>query len=168
MADVQNEQFDVEAYIQQSLKGLELATEAHKATWGLGREGRWNANQDTGELSLHFEDGTVATADMQIIGTLNTEDGTFLWGWEHPSVDPELQRNAALVREFGQKHGIKEMTTQKISCTEERAWELTALAMRLASANGAFRAVAAHGTHVFINFGEVQLEKDPPLFSAFR
>ncbi|MDZ7965229.1 MAG: hypothetical protein RM368_09660 [Nostoc sp. DedSLP03] len=58
---------------------------------------------------------------MQIIGTYNITDSSWLWGWNHPSVVPGLQSHARLVRNYGEEHGIESLTTQKLSCTENQA-----------------------------------------------
>jgi hypothetical protein len=148
---------DIDAFIAGSVEGLRLATEAHQGTWRLGEEESWNVDQDTGQIVFEFSDGTVASAPVQIVGTFNAGDNTFMWGWDHPSVDPALQASASRVKAFGEEHGFRELTTQTVSCTEKRAWEYTALAMRLAEASGAYRAEAAPGTYVFMTFGELRL-----------
>jgi len=152
--------FDIEAFIAGSVEGLKMTTDAHRGTWHLGEEKSWNVDQDNGQIVFSFANGTTASSPVQIIGTLNTKDSTFMWGWNHPSVVPALQANAFQVKAFGEEHGSKELTTQKITCSEMRAWEYTALAMRLSEASGAYRAEAAPGTFVFMTFGEVCLAKE--------
>jgi hypothetical protein len=151
---------NVEEFISGSVEGLRMTTDAHRATWHLGEEKSWDVDQDNGYIIFSFEDGTIAKAPVQIIGTFNANDDTFMWGWDHPSIVSALQANALRVKQFGEEHGSKELTTQKVTCTEMRAWEYTALAMRLAESNGAYRAEATPGTFVFMNFGEVQLAKE--------
>jgi len=151
---------DIEEFIAGSVEGLKMTTDAHSGTWHLGEEKTWDVDQDNGQIIFSFADGTVASSPVQIIGTFNAKDSTFMWGWDHPSVVPALQANALRVKKFGEEHNSKELTTQKVSCTEMRAWEYTALAMRLSEASGAYRAEAAPGTFVFMNFGEVHLAKE--------
>jgi hypothetical protein len=152
--------FDIEAFIAGSVEGLKMTTDAHKATWHLGEEKSWNVDQDTGQIVFAFANGTTASSPVQIVGTFNAKDNTFMWGWDHPSVVPTLQASAVRVRAFGEEHGLREFTTQKVSCSEMRAWEYTALAMRLSKASGAYRAETAPGTFVFMTFGEVFLAKE--------
>lgn len=149
---------DANLYIQQAIEGLRTQTAAHSATWHLGEEENWAADQDNGLIEFSFADGTVAEAEMQIIGTYNTLDGTFLWGWDHPSVEEPLRAHAKLAREFGKKHGITTYTERTIECTEDEAWELTAVAARLGNANGAYRGPAGTAL-VYMTFGEVKLHK---------
>lgn len=143
---------------KQAIEGLREQTAAHMETWNLGGEKEWFVDQDEGIIEFLFENGVVATAPVQIIGTLNPGDGTFLWGWDHPSVEPPLQRAAWLVKEYGEENDIAAFTNQKVPCNEDEAWAFTALAARLDGANGAYRADAG-GPYVYMTFGSVTLGK---------
>lgn len=149
---------DPNLYIQQAIEGLRTQTTMHSATWHLGDEENWAADQGNGRIEFTFADGTVAEADMQIIGTYNTLDGTFLWGWDHPSVEEPLRAHAKLARDFGKKHKLSKYTERTIECTEDEAWELTAVAARLGNANGAYRGPAGTAL-VYMTFGEIELHK---------
>ncbi len=152
---------DVRQFIEASMEGLRLQTDGHAATWHLGDEKTWNANQDTGELRFTFSDGVTATTQFQSIGTYDTLDSTFLWGWDHPSVVEPLREHAKLAKAWGTKNGIQRFTTRKVKCSEQEAWEFTAVAARLANANGAYRGPAGT-TMVFMTFGTITLEKAKP------
>lgn len=154
------DKFDLQQFIAGSMEGLRLATNAHSETWHLGEEETWDINQDAGLIVFSFSDGSIAKAPVQIIGTFNANDNTFMWGWDHPSIVPALQESAKRVKEFAIENKIKELLSQKTSCDENRAWEYSALAMRLTEANCAYRAEASPGTYVFMNFGQVSLEKE--------
>jgi hypothetical protein len=149
---------DPQLFIQQSVAGLRTQTSAHAATWHLGEETNWAADQDTGRIRFTFADGTVAEADLQIVGTYNTLDGTFLWGWDHPSVAEPLRKHSSLAKEFGEKHGLTLYTERKVKCSEEDAWAFTAVAARLGNANGAYRGPAGTAL-VYMTFGEIKLSK---------
>jgi hypothetical protein len=151
--------FDIEAFIADSYEGLKLVMDAHRKKWNLGEEKSWKVDERDGRIIVSFMDGTVASAPAQIIGTLNSKDGTFHWGWEHAAVVPSMQLHAEIVRSFGNKHRARELTTQIIPCTEKRAWELTALATLLAEANGAYRVQPKPDIYVYMTFGEVSLSK---------
>ncbi|MCG7496417.1 hypothetical protein MHO82_06050 [Vibrio sp. Of7-15] len=145
-----------EKYIAQSFSGLKNATEAHSSSWGLGSEKHWSVDLNLGKVRFDFSDGKVAEAPVQIIGTYSP-NGTFMWGWEHPSVPSELSEHANFVKTFGHKYQLSELVTHVVKLSEERAWEYTALAMRLGKANGAYRADAGGGTQVYMTFGEITL-----------
>ncbi|BBW91659.1 hypothetical protein PS1M3_17460 [Pseudoalteromonas sp. PS1M3] len=157
----QAEEMDPQKYIAQSYSGLQDVTQAHSRSWGLGQEINWGVDQSTGLISFIFEGGKKAEAPVQIIGTYSSSQGTFMWGWEHPSVQPSIGEAAALVKNFGEEHGLSKLTSQPVKLTEQEAWEFTALAMRLSNANGAYRANAGGGTWVYMTFGKVSLSQNP-------
>jgi hypothetical protein len=148
---------DYELLIQQSIEELRLKTAAHDATWHLG-EAAWDVDQDAGEIVFTAPNGIAAVCPVQIIGTFNSLDNTFLWGWDHPSIEPPLRRHAEQVRAYGEQFNIEELITRKLSCSEQDAWKFTALACKLCDAQGAYRGPAG-ATFVFMTFGEVSLSK---------
>jgi len=145
------------ALIEQSMNELRLKTEAHNGTWQLG-QADWSVQQETGRIVFKSPDGITATCPAQIIGTFDTEDSTWMWGWDHPSVLPPLQAHAKRLRMYGQEHGISRLTTQTLQSSEEEAWEFAALACKLCGAQGAYRGPAGSAM-VFMTFGEVKLSK---------
>jgi hypothetical protein len=148
---------DYRTLIEQSMEELRLKTAAHDGGWRLS-EASWNVNQDAGTIVFTRPDGITATCPVQIIGTYNTEDGTWLWAWDHPSIVPPLQEHAKQVRAYGQRHGLDRLTTRKLACEESEAWEFTALACKLCQAQGAYRGPAGTA-RVFMTFGDVKLSK---------
>ncbi len=144
----QAEDMDPQKFIEQSYEGLQNVTQAHSESWGLGKEINWGVDQNSGKLRFIFENGKKAEAPVQIIGTYSSSQNSFMWGWDHPSVQPGIGDAAALVKKFGEEHGLTKLTSQPVQMTEQEAWELTALAMRLSEANGAYRANAGGGTLV--------------------
>jgi hypothetical protein len=142
--------------IAQSMEELRLKTQAHNATWHLG-EADWSVDQDQGQIVFEHK-GITATAPVQIVGTFDGDDSTWLWGWDHASVVPALQEHARRVREYGEDHGITRLTTKKLVCSENEAWEFAALACKLCDAQGAYRGPAG-SAFVFMTFGKVTLTR---------
>ena len=156
---LKKKKFDIEAFIAGSLEGMKLVNETHKKTWRLGQEQSWKVDEVEGRISFSFADGAVVSAPVQIVGTYSVAEKTFTWAWEHPAVEYRLQQHAARVKAFGAQYGSKELKTAKISCSEKRAWEYTALAMLLAEANGVYRVKGSEDVLVFMTFGDVAIEK---------
>ena len=149
---------DFDLLLEQSMEELRIKVEAYDSMWQIG-EADWNVDQDLGTIVFTSPDGRVATAPVQIVGTYNTLDGTWLWGWENPSVLPPLQEAARRVRKYGEKHGIRQLTTRKLKCTEDDAWAFTAFACKLCEGQGAYRG-PADTTMVFMAFGDVTVSDD--------
>lgn len=143
------------AFLEASMEGLRLQTEAHQGAWRLGESDRWDFSQDTGELIFTFPDMEVRTA-AQIVGTFDSAQGTWMWGWANPSIDPRLVRDSTRAREHGAQHRIRRLTERKWPGEEIDAWRMTALTNRLCSSNGAYLGPAG-STYVFFTFGEVRL-----------
>ena len=156
------EEFVIEDFVEASVEGLRLQTESHDRTWGISKADNWDVDQEAGVISWSFADGTKAVAPVQIIGSFNPNDGSFMWGWDHPSVYPALQESARLVKQFGETHQLSKFTQQKIYISgESEAWEFVAVANRLAESNGGYRGDAG-GPIVFMTFGEISLSKESP------
>jgi len=156
-----SEKFDLENYISASMEGLLIQNETHMNTWGIGKSGTWNVDQEAGIIEWSFPEGKAATAPVQIIGTYNSNDSSFLWAWDHPSILEPLQEHAKLVKAFGLKHSIKKFTERKVIVTENEAWEFIAVANRLAGSNGGYRAEAG-GPLGFMTFGTITLKNEKP------
>ncbi|MDR1442814.1 MAG: hypothetical protein LBJ02_10630 [Bifidobacteriaceae bacterium] len=83
-------------------------------------EGNWDADLAAGTFAWHGTRGDLSSR-IQVLGTRNPRDNSFLWGWDHPSVSPELAEAAKRVKDFGQEHEIAALTTRKIQCTQDQA-----------------------------------------------
>lgn len=149
--------FDMDAFIAESLEGLQLVTQAHMQTWGFDKAESWNLDQEEGIIRFELPEGITAAAPAQIAGTYSKQDGSFMWAWNHPSVEPALQQAAIKVRRFGKRHQYTEFTTHLVDCDQNRAWEFAAVTMRLNKLHGAYRGPAGHDVYVFIVFGEITL-----------
>lgn len=149
---------DTNIFVQQTVNGLRAQTAAHNATWHLDKATQWAADQDSATLFFTFADGSVASASFQIVGTYNGDEETFLWGWDHPSVQPALRKHAQLAHEWGETHGLKDYTTPLVQCSQDKAWEFVAVAARLGEANGAYRGPSG-STYIFMTFGKITLQK---------
>lgn len=121
-------------------------------SWGLGSEESWNLDMDKGLLEFSFPDGRIATVQVQIVGTLNMADSSFLWGWDHPSVPSGLRRAAEAVKNYGENNSNMLYTERMVKCNEEKAWEFTALAAQLDQSEGAYRGRSGN-TWIYMVFG---------------
>lgn len=150
---------EVDAVFERAEAELKLKTEAAMGMWGLGSGTSWAVDLEVGRITFVNEKGWEITAPVQVVGTFNTVDNTWLWGWDHPSVPAPVAEHAKLVRDFGAKHGLEMLTTRKIEADETDAWTFTALACHLAGAQGGYRGPAGDA-RVFMTFGTVSI-RDP-------
>lgn len=146
-----------EVALSRAMNGLIQKTQVHNETWRQGAS-KWSVDLDRGVIEFENDRGWHISAPVQVIGTYNTRDGTFLWGWDHPSVPSHAATAAKRVLEYGKRHKIKRMTTRMVSITEEQAWQYTALADYLTGGAGAYRGPTGH-LLVFMTFGEITITK---------
>lgn len=144
-------------FLARSMEELRIKTAAHDRLWHLG-EADWSVDQDGGTIVFKRQDDVVATCPVQIIGTFNTADSTWLWAWDHPSVQPALRQHAERLRAYGETHGIDRLTTRKLESSEDECWEFAALACKISDAQGAYRGPAGQAL-VFMTFGQPTLGK---------
>ncbi len=148
---------EIDAVFERARAEADLKTEANIGLWH--QDGaRWDADLEAGTITFTNTRGWTIVAPVQVIGTRNTADGSFLWGWDHPSVPEPLAADARRVFDFGQAQGLEALTTRKIAAEEDDAWAFTALALHLSGANGLYRGPSG-GTHVYMTFGEVQISQ---------
>jgi hypothetical protein len=118
----------------------------------LDRYERWDIDQGAGTLRLSTDAGRAVVAPVQIVGTIDLASGTWLWAWANRSIARPLVAHAAAVREHGRAHGLKPLTERKWEATEDDGWRMTALAVKLSGAAGAYR-VRAGGGVLFMTVG---------------
>jgi ribosomal protein S27E len=150
---------DFPTLVEMSMHELELKTAAHDGAWRLS-EASWDLDQEAGTIVFTTPQGIVATCSVQIVGTFNSTNNSWLWGWDHPSVLPPLQKHARWCRDYGVQHNLDILTYQDIELDDEDgAWQLAAFACKLANAQGVYRGPAGGTKFVFVTFGEPRLAK---------
>jgi hypothetical protein len=117
----------------------------------------WSVDQAAGLIQFARKDGVIVSAPVQIIGAWNPRNSTFTWGWDHPSVQTRLRADAERTRWFGDKHDLPELTERTLKMSEMDAWRLTAVAMKVNAAQGAYRG-PTDGPVVFMTLGEPKVK----------
>ena len=152
------EDFDLIKFLEDAYKLYNERNQRHIDDWGMGMHPNWTVDQDRGEIYWHLDNGFTAFAPVQVIGSYNPADSTFLWGWDHPSVLEHLRSDAALCKEWGETHGQEFYVNRKINCDDATPLEFIAVALKLADANGAYIAsTGSDGPTMYMTFGEIQL-----------
>lgn len=137
---------------------IKLRTQAAIDMWGLDTAS-WSLDLDSGTITFtNDEKDIVITAPVQIVGTYNTEDNSWLWGWDHPSVTKPLDEFAQKVRDFGTQYKLEKLTTRTNIISMDDAWEFAALACYLGGGEGCYSGLAG-STRVFMAYGSVTISK---------
>ncbi|KAF5288541.1 hypothetical protein FQR65_LT20944 [Abscondita terminalis] len=74
----------VEMLIAQGLSTIQVTTSAYSELFGLERAD-WSVDLPAGQIKFTTPE-SVAVGQVQVIGTMNPDAGTWMWGWDHPSV----------------------------------------------------------------------------------
>ncbi len=151
-----SQDFDFQNFLEKAKSHLAELTATHADRWGLGALDRWDADQETGTLTWSNSEGVAVRAPFQIVGTYNSLDNTFLWGWDHPSVVEPLRSDATAVLDFAKERGIDFLTSRKVKCSEAEAWEFAALATLICDRQGAYRGPSGTA-FAFMTFGKVEV-----------
>jgi len=134
---------------------LSKLTAKHNEEWGLGKAVRWDADLEKGVISWTFAD-KVVSAPVQVIGTYVPGPQSLLWAWDHPSVSKDLAKDSLLLKQWGQEHRVSDLTTREINCSEAQVWTYTAMAAKLAGAQGAYRGPSGQA-YIFFTFGDISI-----------
>ncbi len=154
-SDTHNNEYQI--LLQRSVEELKIKTATHDSLFNLGTAA-WSADLEKGVIEFTSPTGIKAVCSLQIIGTINTQDGTWLWSWGNDTIDSKLQSHALAVKKYGEQNHIQKFTSRKFSCSEEAAWEFAAVACKLGNAEGAYRGQAG-SVHVFMTYYNVKLTK---------
>lgn len=119
-------------------------------------DAEWAVDQNAGLIQFERKDGTFVTGPVQIVGSWNPRTSIFTWGWDHPSVHTRLRADAERTRWFGDKHGLNELTERQLKISELDAWRLTAVAMKVNGALGAYRG-PTDGPVIFMTLGDLKI-----------
>jgi hypothetical protein len=91
---------------------------------------RWEASLSEDRFVWHGSRGQVV-ASVQVLGSRNAGDDSWLWGWANESVPAERRVAADQVRQFGVAQNCGPLTTGKVYCGPDQAWAFCNVAIGL-------------------------------------
>jgi hypothetical protein len=137
-------------FVSDSFVYLNTAQDRAKEDFRLGSYQRFDWNQENG--TLVFSDSGIAkvVAAIQLVGSISKRSGTWLWSWDNSTVLGNVKDRLVEVRQFGERHGLKELIIPKWVATEEDGWAMTAITAKLLQAKGAYRSPDDNGFSFFV------------------
>jgi hypothetical protein len=156
-------------------KFIDLVTRAHhyltqrqdilRSDFRLSTLPRWDWSQDERQLVCSEKGVPRVIADIQFVGSISAETKTWLWSWANPYVEPDMWRDIAEVRQFGEAHGIAQLTTSKWTADEVDGWEMTSISAYILQAKGAYRTPREGGGFTYLIFTNIRWAQgaDPAL-----
>jgi hypothetical protein len=114
--------------------------------YGLTSMPHAHLNEATGQLIFSDESQTPRVlANVQFVGSVNTQDRTWLWSWANPDVDSSLYRDVLEVQMLGRARAIEQLTTPFWDADAVDGWEVTSISAYVLQAAGAYRAATPQG-----------------------
>ncbi|HXX95139.1 MAG TPA: hypothetical protein VEN81_16065, partial [Planctomycetota bacterium] len=145
----------IQNLLRQSKWAVRSKMEENEKEFHLAGFTRFDWDPWRGELVFSSAGTPKVVARIQVVGTLSTKGGTWLWAWAIPSLLEPVRRSVLRVKEFGADNGVLRLIEPRWAAKEADAWEMTGLALRLSEAVGAFRAPGPDSS-TFMIFTDIQ------------
>ena len=132
---------------------MQRRNEAWQAQYQLkGAAYRWDL--DAGSINFEIEARSVR-ADITVVGTASTCEGTFLWAWAN-TFPAHVLHGLEAVREFGRINDLALLTTAEWPGGHAELLEMVAVAGRILDGDGVFVDTSSDVTIGFVlrNFRE--------------
>jgi hypothetical protein len=129
-----------------------------KAEFRLGDWPRYDYDLEIGTLTFSEDGVPKVIAEIQIAGSTSANAGNWLWSWANTHWPPERVTDAAVVRAYGEEHGIRQLTHDFVEDDGDLnalGWELTAVMARLTGAVGAYRPPRDEGGGLFLTYKKI-------------
>ncbi len=75
--------------------------------WRLASCADWGFDWDSGTVTVQFADDSQWQADGQFLASYSLDDQTWQWTWDSPDMAEHLSRDSRVVKEFGERLGIR-------------------------------------------------------------
>ncbi|HSH03691.1 MAG TPA: hypothetical protein VLL52_14325 [Anaerolineae bacterium] len=144
--------------LERGMVALEAQTAAQMEAFQID-EADWDVDLAAGLIRFASPRGVMAVAEVQVIGTYNEVDETWLWGWANPTLAEGLTVHARQVQAYGAQYDEDALTMNSFNCDEALCWEFVTIAYYLNGAQGVYCGQAGDNLLIFFTFGEVMMEK---------
>jgi len=134
---------------QEAIEQLNAKNDRLEKEFRIGHWSRYDYDIPTKRL-LFSNDGDVkVTAEVQIAGSTSQKSQSWNWAWANSNWPDDVMIDAKLVRSFGEKNSIDELVQSYVTDADDQlevlGWELSAVAVRICDALGAYRSPRVEG-----------------------
>ncbi|RVU39139.1 hypothetical protein EOI86_07780 [Hwanghaeella grinnelliae] len=134
-----------EPFLSDAFSELEDKQQRLETEYKIGHSDRWDYDQRHGTILFSNAGTVVVRAAAQFIGSISTTSDTWLWSWANTSLIPGTFEDLFAVRDFGEAHRFAKLTVPMWPADEVDGWEMSAVAVKLIKAKGAYRAPGKTG-----------------------
>lgn len=142
-------------FLSETMERLQAKQATLQEVYQLGEFERFDYDLDSGTIT--FTQPGSLRARVVAVGSISDISQTWLWGWNNGGLPDEITDPLQSVFEFGEEHGLRELTVPKWLGDQPDAWAMTAAAAELLDAAGAYRAPHANGA-LFLLLFDLELE----------
>lgn len=137
---------------------LQAKNERLQEEFRIGEWPRYDYDLENGTLTFSADSRPALIADIQLAGSTSANAGNWLWAWGNSHWPQPCTTDSERVREFGEEHGICELTHDYVDGDELNAlgWELTAVMARITGAIGAYRPPRDEGGGLFLTYKAIR------------
>jgi hypothetical protein len=134
-------------------KNKALAAEFKTGDWP-----RYDYDIDTGTLVFSDASGPKVRASIQVVGTTSLVAGDWLWAWANSHWPDASIQSALIAKQFGEEHGICELTHRQIADRDDLnglGWALTSVVAKVAGCVGAYRPPRDEGGGLYLVYTQI-------------
>lgn len=125
--------------VTESVAALREKQDLLEQDFDLGNLERWDWDQDTAKLIFSHKGIAIVDCDIAFVGSISTISNTWLWSWSNFQLTEAVRNPMLKVREFGDEHDFPRLIVPKWPADEADGWEMTAVAIEVLNAQGAYR-----------------------------
>jgi hypothetical protein len=128
----------LDEYVLEAREQLQEKQDQLISTYKLGAWERFDWDQDRQELVFSQDGKPRVIAKIQFVGSFSKTSSTWRWAWANDSILPAMKADIVRVRQLGAERGWSRLTEAQWPATEQDGWEMTAIAVRVLDAKGAY------------------------------
>jgi len=106
---------------------------------------RFDYQQEGAVLTFSGASATRLVVDIQLVGSVSTKSGTWLWAWDNATILDEAAESVHVLRKYGAQHGFEKLSTAKWPADEVDGWEMAVVACLLLGGEGVYRVPGQDG-----------------------
>jgi hypothetical protein len=119
-----------------------------------GNYKRWDWDADAVTISFSDPEKPTLRIDVTVVGT--TKGNCWQWTWANRNFESRSKVGMEKVREFGEVHGYRPLTTAFIDADDNTGWEMTSVAVHVLNAQGSYRFPTDEG-HCYLIYRQVEV-----------
>lgn len=101
--------------------------------------GRWDRDQEAGNLSFSHEGEPQVTAKFHFAGSLSLSSNTWMWAWANEGFEESTRIASRRIRELGDEQGFLNLSAHLVDATEHDAGHFAAIMAQEFGAIGTYR-----------------------------